>query len=336
MRLKRTVVISFLLVTLSLVLVACQSPTQKKITLAEVTRSVFYTPQYVALEKGFFEEEGLEIDLQTTWGGDKTMTALLSDHADIALVGSETSIYVHSQDATDPIINFAQLTQTDGTFLVAKEPFPDFTWDDLRDQVFLGQRKGGMPQMVGEHVLKKHGIDPHQDLKELIQHIDYANIPSSFVSGDAMFVQLFEPTASVFEQEGKGHVIASFGEASGLIPYTVYMTKASKLEEDQDTFHRFTRAIYKAQKWVQETDATEIAKVVAPYFEDSTEEILASSIQRYKEQASFALDPILTREAWDNLLEIMEEAGELSGPAPYDELVNTDIAKQVIEEIDSE
>lgn len=317
-------------------LIACQSSGKTKITLAEVTRSVFYTPQYVALEKGFFEEEGLEVDLQTTWGGDKTMTALLSDHADIALVGSETSIYVHSQDATDPIINFTQLTQTDGTFLVAKEPVPEFNWDDLRDEVFLGQRKGGMPQMVGEHVLKKHGVDPHGDLKELIQHIDFANIPSAFVSGDAKFVQLFEPTASVFEQEGKGHVIASFGEASGIIPYTVYMTKESRLAEDRDMIYRFTRAIYKAQKWVRETDAAEIAEVVAPYFEDSTIEILTSSIERYKEQESFAFDPLLSKEAWDNLLHIMDEAGELPGDAPYDELVETDIAKQVISEVDGE
>src|SRR5699024_10904706 len=141
-----------------------------KITLAEVTRSVFYTPQYVALKKGFFEEEGLEVNLQTTWGGDKTMTDLISNQADIALDGSKTSIYVNYQDDTNTIINLNQLTQTDGTFLFAKEPVPEFSWDDLRDEVFLGKSKGGMTQMVGEHVLKKHGVDPHGDLKELIQH----------------------------------------------------------------------------------------------------------------------------------------------------------------------
>mgnify|MGYP001411103080 CR=1 FL=1 len=317
-------------------LAACSTGSKQttNITLAEVTRSVFYTPQYVALEKGFFEEEGLNVDLQTTWGGDKTMTALLSDHADIALVGSETSIYVYNQDATDKVINFAQLTQTDGTFLVAKEPMPNFTWSDVEGEKFLGQRKGGMPQMVGEFVLKQNGIDPHSDLEELIQNIDFANIPGAFASGDAKFVQLFEPTASVFEKEGNGYVVASFGEESGLIPYTVFMAKESLFNDDQEVIEKFTRAIYKAQLWVAETDAEEIAKVVEPYFEDAELDILASSIERYKQQDSFALDPILTEPAWDNLLQIMDEAGELPGDAPYEELVNTDIAKKVIAELE--
>lgn len=331
---NRLRLVSLFSIVFILFLAACASSDTKELTLAEVTRSVFYTPQYVALEKGFFTEEGLDVELQTTWGGDKTMTALLSDHADIALVGSETSVYVHSQDATDAIINFAQLTQTDGTFLVSKEAFDNFTWDDVRGEIFLGQRKGGMPQMVGEFVLKQNDVDPHEDLEELIQHIDFANIPGAFASGDAQFVQLFEPTASVFEQEGKGHVVASFGEESGLIPYTVFMAKESMVENDRETIEKFTRAIYKAQKWVAETEAEEIAKVVAPYFEDSSLDILTASIERYKAQESFALDPILTESAWNNLLNIMDEAGELPGDSPYDELVNTEIAKEVMSQLD--
>src|SRR5699024_652755 len=156
----------------SILLSACGKKEVTEVSLAEVTRSVFYTPQYVALEKGFFEEEGLDVELTTTWGGDKTMTALLSDNADIALVGSETSIYVYCQEATDPAINFAQLTQTDGTFLVGKEEQPDFSWDDVEDSSFLGQRKGGMPQMVGEFVLKDNGIDPHEDV-DLSQNVEF-------------------------------------------------------------------------------------------------------------------------------------------------------------------
>ncbi len=320
------------LVLFALVLLtACSSNDVQEIKLAEVTRSVFYTPQYVAIEKGFFEDEGLEVDLQTTWGGDKTMTALLSDNADIALVGSETSIYVYGQDASDIVINFAQLTQTDGTFLVAKSEKPNFTWEDTKENVFLGQRKGGMPQMVGEYVLKQHNIDPHNDL-ELLQNIDFANIPSAFVSGDAEYVQLFEPTASIFEQEGKGHVIASFGEESGLIPYTVFMTKDSFIKENEDVVKTFTKAIYKAQQWVDETDAEEIAKVVQPYFEDTELDILTASIDRYKQQGSFATSPLLTEEAWENLQNIMEEAGELPKHAPYEELVNTDIANEVTQD----
>lgn len=308
---------------------ACSNKDMTEINLAEVTRSVFYTPQYVAIENGFFAEEGIEVDLQTTWGGDTTMTALLSDNADIALVGSETSIYVYAQDASDPVINFAQLTQTDGTFLVAKSEKTDFKWEDLAESIFLGQRKGGMPQMVGEFVIKNHGIDPHEDL-ELIQNIDFANIPGAFASGDAEYVQLFEPTASMFEQEGIGHVIASFGEESGLLPYTVFMTKESFINENEEIVKSFTKAIYKAQQWVEEATPEEIAKVVQPYFDDTELDMLAASIERYKEQDSFATTPLLTEEAWDNLHDIMEEAGELPKRAPYDVLVNTNIANEVI------
>src|SRR5699024_2383120 len=205
---------------LILLITACGVDDEGKtsIKLAEVTRSVFYAPQYVALEKGFFEDEGLDVTLQTTWGGDKTMTALLSDGADVALVGAERSIYVYAQDSRDYAGNFAQRTQTEGTFLLYKEEQPDFEWSDVADSTFLGQRKGGMPQMVGEYVLKQHSINPHADL-DLKQNIEFENIPGAFVSGDAEYVQLFEPTASVFEKEGKGHVIASFGEESGKLPY---------------------------------------------------------------------------------------------------------------------
>ncbi|WP_067725641.1 ABC transporter substrate-binding protein [Oceanobacillus damuensis] len=308
---------------------ACNAAETTKISLAEVTRSLFYAPQYVALEKGFFEDEGLEVDLQTTWGGDTTMTALLSDGADIALVGSETSIYVYSQDSRDYAINFAQLTQTDGTFLVAKEPKPDFTWDNLKDSSFLGQRVGGMPQMVGEYVLKQHGINPHMDL-DLVQNIDFANIPGAFASGDYEYVQLFEPTASVFEKEGQGHIVASFGEESGKVPYTVFMTKQSFMEENDEAVEAFTRAIYKAQQWVQDNSSEEIAEVIEPYFEDTDLDILTSSIDRYKNQESFATDPILDEEEWENLKAIMDEAGELPGDAPYEDLVNTEYAEKVI------
>lgn len=328
---RKIKVASWLFIFLLVFLSACSSNEITEIKLAEVTRSVFYTPQYVALENGYFEEEGLDVELQTTWGGDKTMTALLSDNADIALVGSETSIYVYAQDASDVVINFAQLTQTDGTFLVAKSEKPDFEWEDTKGSTFLGQRKGGMPQMVGEYVLKKYDIDPHADL-DLQQNIDFANIPGAFVSGDAEYVQLFEPTASTFEKEGKGHVIASFGEESGLIPYTVFMTKESYIEENEDVVKKFTKAIHKAQKWVEETSAEEIAEVVQPYFEDTEVEMLASSIERYKEQDSFATSPLLSEDAWDNLQDIMEEAGELPKHAPYEELVNTDIANEVTQD----
>lgn len=316
-------VAALLMVTLS----ACNSTELEKVKVGEVTRSIFYAPQYVALEKGFFEDEGLSVELQTVAGGDKTMTALLSDGIDIALVGSETSIYVTAQGASDPIQNFAQLTQTDGTFLVAREKMENFTWEDLKGATFLGQRKGGMPQMAGEFVLKKHGINPAQDVT-LIQNIDFANIATAFASGTGDFVQLFEPTASLFEQEGKGYIVASFGTELGHVPYTSYMAKTSYLKEQDQTVQGFTNALKRAQDFVQEKSAAEVAKIIQPYFEDTDVALIEKVVERYKSQGSYATDPMLDQEEWENLQAIMEEAGELPQRVDYEKLVNTTFAKK--------
>ncbi|MBB5355082.1 NitT/TauT family transport system substrate-binding protein [Anoxybacillus mongoliensis] len=317
----------FLFVAFMFLLSACSSNDVKTLRIAEVTRSIFYAPQYVAIEKGFFAEEGLRIELNTTWGGDKTMTTLLSNGADIALVGSETSIYVYSQGAVDPVINFAQLTQTDGTFLVSREPIANFTWDQLKGSTFLGQRKGGMPQMVGEYVLKQHGIDPHKDL-HLIQNIEFANIANAFASGTGDFVQLFEPTASIFEQEGKGYIVASFGTESGHLPYTTFMAKQSFIDENKDVIEKFTRALYKAQQWVQTHDAKEIATVIQPYFENTNITLIEKVVERYKNQGSYATDPILDEEEWNHLQNVMKEANELPSYIDHSILVNTSFAEK--------
>jgi NitT/TauT family transport system substrate-binding protein len=324
-------VFSTLLLILPLLLAACSSEEQQTIRVAEVTRSIFYAPFYVAIEKGYFEEEGLIIDLKTTWGGDKTMTALLSNGADVALVGSETTIYVYAQGANDPVINFAQLTQTDGTFLVSRDKIEEFSWDQLKGSTFLGMRKGGMPQMVGEFVLKKHGIDPHKDMN-LIQNIDYANVPNAFASGTGDFVQLFEPVASMFEEQGIGHIVASFGEESGKVPYTVFMAKQSFLKDNEAALKKFTKAIYKAQQWVDEHSAKEIAAVIAPFFEDTELELIEVVTANYKNQGSYATDPILDTEEWDNLQNIIDESGELPKRVKHSTLVNTKLAEDVMKE----
>lgn len=327
---KKWLVLLCVALIVVLPLSACNQNKVETIKLAEVTHSIFYAPLYVAMAEGFFEDEGLNVELTTTWGGDKTMTTLLSDGADIALVGSETSIYVHAQGSNDPVINFAQLTQTDGTFLVSREKLENFEWDQLKESTFLGQRKGGMPQMVGEYVLKQHGINPQTDL-ELIQNVDFANIPSAFASGTGDFVQLFEPTASIFEKEGTGHIVASFGTESGKVPYTTFMSKQSFLDENEDAVKKFTAAIYKAQQWVEEKSVSEIAKTIAPQFEDTELELIETVVDRYKEQGSFATDPILDEEEWINLQNIMDEAGELPMRVDHETLVNTSYAEEVVE-----
>ncbi|MFD1179425.1 ABC transporter substrate-binding protein [Paenibacillus puldeungensis] len=331
---RRAVLWLALAVLLSAALSGCGGSEGKmqKVKVGEVARSVFYAPQYVAYEKGFFKEEGLDVELQTTPGGDKAMTALLSGAVDVALIGAETSIYVYQQGSEDPVINFAQLTQTDGTFLVAREDPGTFDWDKLKGSVFLGQRKGGMPQMAGEFTLRKHDIDPQKDLK-LIQNIDFANIASAFASGTGQYVQLFEPQASIFEREGKGHVVASFGTESGRLPYTVFMTKNSYMKDHREIVQKFTNAIYKAQRWVQEHSPEETAETISPFFKDTDKDILTSAVKRYLEQGTYAEQPTLAPDAWNNLLDVMEGAGELKERVAPEKLVNNDFAETAVNSV---
>ena len=310
------------------VLCACGEKEVTEVQVGEVTRSIFYAPLYAGIEEGFFEEEGLKIDVTTIPGGDKTMTALLSDGVDIALIGAETSVYVAGQNPNDPVVNFAQLTQTDGTFLVSRENIENFDWNILKGQTFLGQRVGGMPQMAGEYVLKSNGIDPHKDLT-LIQNVDFANIPNAFASGTGDFVQLFEPTASIFEEEGLGTVVASFGEELGAIPYTVFMAKQSTLD-DEELAAAFTRGLYKAQNWVYESSAADVAKAIAPYFEDTDLALIEKVVERYRQQKSYATDPIIDEDEFNNLLKVMKEANVLDADPKYTDLVDRTFADEVV------
>lgn len=313
-------------------LAACggKSAEPQKIRLFEVTHSIFYAPQYVALNQGFFAEEGLEVELTNANGGDKAMTALLSNNAEVILMGTEATIYVKSQGASDPAINFAQLTQTDGTFLVSREPIPNFAWDMLKGKTLLGQRKGGMPEMVSEFVQKKNGITPFEDV-EIIQNIDFANLGSAFASGTGDFAQLFEPVASKLELEGKGHVVASFGKDSGKLPYTVYITKQSFIQNNPEVVQKFTNAVYKAQQWVNTHSIEEIADTIAPQFSEIDRPTLLKVLERYKSQGSWATDPILDEEEYHNLEAVMENAGELKQKVPYNEIINTEFAKKAME-----
>lgn len=300
--------------------------------VVEVTRSPFYAPQYVALTKGFFEEEGLNIQLSNGFGGDKTMTALLSGDADIVLVGVEAAVYVNARGAASPVTAFAQVTQTDGSFLVSRKPMDDFRWSDLRGKTLLGQRKGGMPEMVSEYVQRKNGLNPHKDI-QIIQNVDYKNLGSAFASGTGDFAQLFEPTASLLEKEGKGYVVASFGVDSGKLPYTAYITRADFIEKNPEMIHRFVRALHRAQQWTLRHSPEEIADAIAPYFTDTDREILIRVVKRYQSQESWASDPIIDRSEYDHLLEVMRQAKELPGNIPYEKIIRTDIAEAVIKEL---
>jgi len=292
------------------------------VRVSEVTRSVFYAPQYVAIELGFFADEGIHIDLITSDGADRVMTALLTGAVDIGLSGPEAAIYVFNGGRRDYAIVFAQITQRDGSFLIAREPM-EFEWEHLNGSHILPGRRGGMPFMVLEYVTREQGVFPYINFDTSIQ---FAAMVGAFLSGTADFVTAFEPVASTIELEGRGFVVASIGEASGEIPYTAYYALGSFIEHNPEIIQGFTNALARAQVWVQENSPEDIAQVILPFFPDADPVILANAIARYKAIEAYSVTPQITQEGFDRLQRVMESAGELTQRAPFEALVNNTFA----------
>ena len=307
-----------------------ESPELTKVTLNEVAHSIFYAPQYVAIEEGYFTEEGLDLTLVTGFGADKVLTALISGEADIGFMGAEASIYAYQEGATDPAVNFAQLTQRAGNFLVAREEMPDFKWEDLKGQKVLGGRKGGMPEMVFEYILKNNGIDPSTDL-EIDQSIDFGSTAAAF-TGDlsAAFTVEFEPSATALEKEGAGYVVASLGVDSGYVPYTSYSAKTSFLNENPQIIQRFTNALQKGMDYVQSHSPEEIAQVIAPQFPETDLDTLTTIVTRYYEQDTWKENLVFEKDSFELLQDILESAGELSARVDYEQLVTREFAENAI------
>lgn len=303
-----------------------------KVRLNEVTHSVFYAPLYVAINLGYFEDEGIELELATGQGADNVMTALLAGQADIGFMGPEATIYVYNQGQDNYAINFAQLTKRDGSFLVARKPNPEFTWEEVVGKSIIGGRPGGMPLMTLEYVLKNKGIVPGADV-EVLTHIQFALMAGAFTGGEGDFVTLFEPVAATLEREGEGYVVASVGEESGEIPYTVFSALKSYIDKNPDIIQSFTNAIYRAQIWVHQHSPEEIAQTIAPSFPDSDLEILTAVARRYKEIDAWAATPVFSEEAFTRLQDVMELAGELDRRAPYDKLVTNYFAETALEQV---
>lgn len=330
----KKMLLSGLLLVMILSGVSCQrgQGTLERIRLSEVVRSVFYAPQYAAISQGFFEEYGIQIELSTAWGADKGAAALVSGSVDVGFFGPEAAVYVYNQGAKNYLIAFAQLTKGDGSFFIARRPIPDFEWEDVKNKAIVGGRKGGVPQMVMEYVLRKNGIDPARDV-EMIQNIQFAATAGAFKSGTGDFIQLFEPTVSVLEKEGVGYEVASFRVAGGVVPYTVYHARADYLKHKPALLQRFTNAIYKGQIWVQNHSAEEIATAVRDFFPDIEPDILIRAMKRYQAQDTWSQNPILTKAAFNHLQQIIQEAGELSRIVPYEKLVDTNFAMNAIKEV---
>ena len=302
-----------------------------KVTLNEVAHSIFYAPQYVAIEEGYFKDEGLDLTLVTGFGADKTMTAVISGEADIGFMGAEASVYAYQEGATDAVVNFAQLTQRAGNFLVAREEMPDFKWEDLKDKKVLGGRKGGMPEMVFEYILRKNGLDPQKDLT-IDQSIDFGSTAAAF-TGDtsADFTVEFEPSATALEKEGAGYVVASLGVDSGYVPYTSYSAKTSYMEKNPEIIQKFTDALQKGMEYVQSHTPEEIAEVIAPQFAETDLDTVTAIVKRYYDQDTWKSNLIFEKESFELLEDILEDSGELSERVSYEDLVTTKYAREAAE-----
>ncbi len=297
------------------------------IALSEVTHSVFYAPQYAAIELGFFEEEGLDIELSTGQGADAVAAAVLSGQVDIGFAGPEAAIYVYNEGRDNYLKVFSQMTQRDGSFLIAREKNEDFKWTDLKGAHILPGRRGGVPYMTFEYVLKANGLDTQKDVV-LDNSVQFAMMTSAFVAGTGDYVTAFEPTASMLESEGKGYVVAAVGEATGEIPYTAYFAGKEYIEKNPEVIQGFANAVAKGEKWCAEHTAAEIAQVVASSFPDTDLPLLTQSIQSYIDIDAWCDTPVMTEESFNRLQDVMTSAGELEKRASFADVVDNSFAEK--------
>ena len=300
----------------------------QKIKVSEVTRSVFYAPQYVAINNGYFREEGLEIDLVTGQGADNVMTAVLSNQVDIGFAGPEASIYVYNEGKEDYTEVFAQVTKTDGSFLVSSKKIDDFNWNDVKGKTIIPGRKGGVPYMTLLYVLKKNGIDTIKDVV-LDDSIDFDLMASAFSTGEADFVTLFEPTATSIELAGKGYIVTAVGEHAEEIPYTAYFAKKSYIDKNEDLIQKFTNAIYKGEQFVENSTSEEIASAIKDFFPDTDLELLIKSVESYRKIDAWKDTPVMTKESFELLQEIIYDAGELEKKAVFEDVINNSFAEKI-------
>ena len=307
---------------------ACkEGGTGTTVRLNEVTHSVFYAPLYLAIEQGYFEENGITVELTNGGGADKSMTAVLSGTADIGLMGPESAIYVYNQGQTGYPIVFGQLTQKDGSFLVSRNAEPDFQWEDLEGKEILAGRPGGVPAMTFEYLVNEHGLTDGENVT-LNFDIQFNLMTAAFLNGTGDYCTVFEPTASEYEKQGKWHIVASVGEGAGEVPYTSFIAKQSYINENKDVIDGFLSAILKAIDYIGTHTTTEVATAIVAQFPSTTIESIADSVDSYKAIDAWTDDLKMTESSFTRLQDIMERAGELDQRVPFDKLVNNQYAAE--------
>jgi len=312
--------LSFVLIILVAFALFPRKSDLKKIRVAEVAHSVFYAPQYVADALGYFNDEGLDVEIILTSGADAVAAAVLSGDVEVGFCGSEATIYIYVNGEKDYLVNFAGLTKKDGSFIVSRKNINNFSLNDLKGKYIIGGRKGGMPEMTLEWILSSNGINPKTDLT-IDTSIAFASMSGSFIGGTGDFVSLFEPNALQIEKQGLGYVVASLGELGGEVPYTAYNTRKSYYEKNKDYLTAFTRAIQKGLDFTHSHSAKEIAEVIIDYFPDTNIDDLTKIVERYKNIDSWYTTTYIEEDNYNHILEIIDNANELNGDAPYQELV---------------
>lgn len=308
-----------------------ESTNLKTIRLNEVVRSVFYAPMYVAINEGFFEEEGLAIDLSTGQGADKTMQQLLSGNVDIGFSGPEQVVYIYNQGREDYPVVFGQLTQRDGSFLVGREEEENFDWSSLKGKEIIGGRPGGIPEMALEYVLKQNGLNPENDVK-MVTNVDFTATAGAFKSGIGDYVALFEPTATMLEKDGAGNIVSSIGNEAGNISYTCFYTTKSCMDENPEIIQKFTNAIYKGQQWVQQHTSEEVADSIISFFPGTDKEVIVKVIDNYKNIEAYSETPEVSEDGLNKLMDIIQGYDEslITERPDFNIIVNNSFAKQAI------
>ena len=308
-----------------------ESTNLKTIRLNEVVRSVFYAPMYVAINEGFFEEEGLAIDLSTGQGADKTMQQLLSGNVDIGFSGPEQVVYIYNQGREDYPVVFGQLTQRDGSFLVGREEEENFDWSSLKGKEIIGGRPGGIPEMALEYVLKQKGLNPENYVK-MVTNVDFTATAGAFKSGIGDYVALFEPTATMLEKDGAGNIVSSIGNEAGNISYTCFYTTKSYMDENPEIIQKFTNAIYKGQQWVQQHTSEEVADSIISFFPGTDKEVIVKVIDNYKNIEAYSETPEVSEDGLNKLMDIIQGYDEslITERPDFNIIVNNSFAKQAV------
>ncbi len=294
----------------------------------EVTHSIFYAPFYVAIELGYYEEEGIEIELTNGGGADKSMTALLSNSADIGLMGPEAAMYVYLNGKENYPKVFAQLTKRDGSFLISRKKEVEFKYENLTGKEIIAGRKGGVPAMTLEYLLNQNGLKDKENVR-LNFDVQFALTAAAFEGGTGDYCTLFEPTASEFENLNKGYVVSSIGKDSGEVPYTAFMALSNYIANNEEIIKGFLRATYKGINFTKTAPQEELVKALKGQFPAISDQSIINSINRYNEIDAWMDNMAMKEESFYRLQTIMTNAGELSQKVPFEQLIMTEYANEI-------